>query len=92
MGIAEGIETALSCTKLFDIPTWACMSAGLMEKWLPPEDCKNIAIFADNDYNFTGLKSAYILANKLYLKGFKVQVQIPPEFGDFNDVLMKGNL
>jgi putative DNA primase/helicase len=92
MGIAEGIETALSCTKLFDIPTWACMSAGLMEKWFPPEGCKNVVIFADNDYNFTGLKSAYILANKLYLKGFKVQVQIPPKVGDWNDVLMKGNL
>ena len=90
IGVAEGIETALSCTKLFDIPTWACMTAGLMEKWMPPEGCKKIVVFADADYSYAGQKSAYILANKLYLKGFKVDVRIPPDFQDFNDVLKAG--
>ena len=88
LGIAEGVETALSCTKLFDIPTWSCMTAGLMEKWMPPEGCKKVVVYGDNDYSYAGNRSAYILANKLYLKGFKVDVQIPPEFGDFNDILM----
>lgn len=87
MGIAEGIETALSCTQLFDIPTWSCMTAGLMEKWMPPEGCKKVVVFGDADYSYAGQKSAYYLANKLYLKGFKVDVKMPPDFQDFNDTL-----
>jgi putative DNA primase/helicase len=93
MGIAEGIETALSCTKLFDIPTWSCMDAGKMEKWMPPEGCKKVVIYADNDLSFAGIRSAGVLANKLFSKGFSVEIKMPEEKGmDFNDVLMKGNL
>lgn len=89
LGIAEGIETALSCTQLFSIPTWATISTAIMESFEPPEQIKKIIIYGDNDYNFAGQKSAYKLANRLYNKGLMVQVQIPPEFGDWNDVLMK---
>jgi len=89
LGIAEGIETALSCTQLFSIPTWATISTALMESFEPPEQIRSIIIYGDNDYNYAGQKSAYKLANRLYNKGLKVQVQIPPEFGDFNDVLNK---
>jgi putative DNA primase/helicase len=92
LGVAEGLETALSASKLFGMPVWSCMSAGLMEKWLPLKGVEYVTVYSDNDYNYAGQKSAYKLANILYNKGFKVQVQIPPEFGDFNDVLMKGNL
>lgn len=87
MGIAEGIETALSCTLMFDVPTWSCISAGLMEKWTPPESCKKVVVFGDSDYSFTGQKSANTLANKLYSKGYKVQTRFPPDFGDWNNVL-----
>ena len=89
LGLAEGVETALSCTQLFGVATWACMSTSLMESFDPPEQYKKIVIYADADYNYAGQKSAYILANKLYNKGLQVQVQTPPDFEDFNDVLIR---
>jgi len=89
MGIAEGIETALSCTQLYDIPTWSCMTAGLMEKWTPPEGCKKVVIYADSDRSFAGQKAAYVLATKLYNKGLSVDIRMPPDKGqDFNDILI----
>lgn len=88
IGVAEGVETAMSCVQLFQIPTWAAITTSIMESWTPPEDVKRIIIFADNDANYAGQKSAYILANKLYLKDLIVSVEIPDKAGtDFNDVL-----
>lgn len=65
IGIAEGIETAMSASALFDMPVWAALNATMMEKWLPPAGADEVAIFADNDENFRGLKAGAILANKL---------------------------
>ncbi len=91
VGVAEGIETALSAAQLFDIPTWAVISAGGMESFMPPEGVRKVIIFGDNDATFTGQKSAYFLANKLYMKDFIVDdPQIPDVRGeDWNDVLMR---
>ena len=89
LGVAEGIETAIAATQLFNIPTWAAINSTLLTTWEPPEGCKKIVIFGDNDKNFTGHKASYILANKLFLKGFTVDVQIPDAPGDWNDVLLK---
>lgn len=88
LGVAEGLETALSCMQLFKIPTWAVMSSGLMEKWISIEDCKKVVVFADNDLSFVGIRSAGILANKLFSKGFSVEIKMPEITGqDWNDVL-----
>lgn len=91
LGIAEGIETALSAAKLFNVPVWASINATMMEKWIPPEGTEQVAIYADADRTYTGQKSAYILANKLTIKGFSVSVTMPPNIGeDWNDVLKRG--
>lgn len=87
IGVAEGIETAIACTQLFDIPTWAVISTSIMESFEPPEGIRNITVFGDCDANFAGQKSAYILANKLYLKDYIVDVQIPSK-GDWADEIM----
>ena len=90
LGIAEGIETAISCKQIFDIPTWATISTAIMEGFIPPEGIRRIIIFADNDGNFAGQKSAYILANKLYNKDYIVEVRMPEGIGsDFNDELWR---
>jgi putative DNA primase/helicase len=88
LGVAEGIETALSASALYGLPVWACISAPLMAKWLPPEGCEEVAIFGDNDPKFAGQAAAYTLAHRLAVKGIVVTVHIPPIAGqDFNDVL-----
>ena len=90
MGIAEGIETALSAMILFNIPVWSCLTAGLMQKWEPPPTAKNIIIFGDNDATYTGQAAAYGLAYKLSAHGLNVEVRIPDEIGwDWNDMLVE---
>ena len=87
--IAEGIESALSVSTMFGTAVWAVMSTSLMEAFEPPEHYKRIVIYADNDYSYAGQKAAYVLATKLYNKGLKVDIRMPPDTGqDFNDILM----
>jgi putative DNA primase/helicase len=89
LGIAEGIETALSASALFDVPdmpVWAAISAPLLKKWRPPRGTQKVIIFGDNDRNFTGQEAAYSLARALS-DDLEVQVKIPTMPGqDWNDV------
>ena len=87
IGLAEGIETAAACTEKFMLPTWACISNTIMESFIPPKGIRKIYIFGDNDKSFAGQKSAYVLANRLVLKKYEVEVIIPNEVGDFLDGL-----
>lgn len=93
LGIAEGIETALSASALFDMPVWAAISAPILAKWIPPEGCEEVAIFADNDPKFGGQAAAYALAHRLAVGGQKrkpihVTVHVAKLPGtDFNDEL-----
>jgi len=87
MGVAEGIETAISAAIMFDMPVWACVNGNLLSKWIPPAQAEQITVFGDNDANFTGQAKAFHLANRLEVQ-FKrrVTVMIPPETGyDWND-------
>jgi len=87
LGIAEGIETALSASVLFGVPCWAAVSAGMLSAWQPPAEAKRIIIFGDNDANHVGQAAAYGLARRLGSDERVVEVQIPAEVGaDWNDV------
>lgn len=87
LGIAEGIETAMSASALYSLPVWAAINSTMLEKWFPPESCDEIVIFGDNDAKFGGQKSAYTLAHKLAVKGFNVSVKIPDQAGfDWADI------
>jgi putative DNA primase/helicase len=87
MGVAEGIETALAATKLFEVPTWAALNDGGVEKFEPPAGTERLIIFGDNDANGAGQKAAYALASRLALR-MQVEVKIPDAAGaDWNDVL-----
>jgi putative DNA primase/helicase len=86
--VCEGIETAIACKQLFDIPAWACLSSTILEGFEPPKEVRKIVICADNDANYAGAKSGYALANRLYLRDYIVSVEMPGKAGnDFNDML-----
>jgi putative DNA primase/helicase len=87
MGIAEGVETAMAASKLFDVPVWSALSAGGMLKWQPPITARNIIVFGDNDANCTGQAAAWSLAHRLNIEGLRAEVRIPDLEGDWNDVL-----
>lgn len=88
LGVAEGIETALSASQLYNCPVWALINANNLEKWMPPQGAEHIMIFGDNDLSYTGQASAYALAKRLVATGsYKVDVLIPSQPGfDWNDV------
>jgi putative DNA primase/helicase len=89
LGVAEGIETALSAAVLYALPVWATVNTALMEKWVPPPVVRRVTIFADNDLSYAGFKAAYALAFKLVGLGVDVEVRAPQQPGtDFNDVLL----
>ena len=86
LGISEGIETALACTLATGIPTWAAMSASLMEMFEPPDEVTELVIFADNDLHQAGQKAAQKLAARLAHR-IQIKILVPPEAGqDWLDV------
>ena len=88
MGIAEGIETAIAAKMLFGVPVWAAMNAGMLEKFTPPQQCKRLLIFGDNDASCAGQAAAYRLAARMYNRVDYRDVRIPSALGqDWNDVL-----
>ncbi len=87
IGIAEGIETALSAFALFGVPTWAAVTAGGLERWTPPEGTRRVIVFGDNDTSGTGQAAAWVLAKRLIAGGIEVEVRIPSQAGtDWNDI------
>lgn len=88
MGVAEGVESAISASILHDMPVWACINGVLLSRWIPPQDAEWIYVFGDNDSNYTGQAKAYHLANRLEVQyKRKVVVVFPPNVDeDMNDV------
>lgn len=90
IGVAEGIETAISCYELHGLPTWATVCASMMAAFEPPAGIKKVYIFGDNDSHktYAGQAAAYTLAKRL-LETNKIacEVLIPDGPGDWLDVL-----
>lgn len=90
LGIAEGIETALSASALHRMPVWAALNTSILAKWSPPEGCSDVVVFADHDASFAGQAAAFTLAHRLAAKNVGVEVMLPDRVGeDWNDVLTK---
>jgi putative DNA primase/helicase len=76
LAVTEGIETGIAVHEETHMPVWACLSSTLLESFEPPKNVTHIAIFGDNDVNYTGQKAAYTLANRLMTRQNRVTAEV----------------
>lgn len=85
LGIAEGIETALSAMQLYGDPVWAACGSNLAGVVIP-DSVKRVVIYADNGE--AGERAADKAAAVFHGQGRKVTISRPIDgYGDFNDYL-----
>jgi putative DNA primase/helicase len=87
MGLAEGVETALSAMAMADLPVWASLSCQRLHRVILPAYVREVHIFCDNDEpGHTGARHA---ADVHRQAGRHVVLRFPPVgVKDFNDLLM----
>jgi putative DNA primase/helicase len=87
MGIAEGVETALSAMQLTGITVWAVLGASRMHNVELPPFVREVHIFADNDE--PGIEAAERTAEVHCKLGRTVKIRRPrAEFKDYNDYVI----
>lgn len=85
LGLAEGIESALSAAQIFK-PMWSCLDAGNLSRFPPLLRIETLTIFGDHDA--AGLHAAEECASRWARVGCNVRIVCPPEPGDdMNDFL-----
>jgi len=85
VGIAEGIETALSAAILDSVPVWAALNTSLLARFEPGADVERLRIYADRDE--PGLTAACRLMERLQGR-VALEILIPSSPAkDWNDVL-----
>lgn len=88
LGVAEGIETALSAARVHDIPAWAALTTSLLAKFEPPRSVRRVVVYADRDV--PGLEAAAKLMERLQGR-VRLEMRLPPGSAkDWNDVIMRG--
>jgi hypothetical protein len=84
LGLAEGIETALSASILFTIPCWAALGTERFRLVAFPPEVKEIVLFLDHD---AGGRRAEALARDAF-PPLRISCRHPGQIGaDWNDVL-----
>lgn len=84
LGLAEGIETALSAIRLFDMPCWATLGTERFSRIDLPSSVEQIVLFLDHD---AGGRRAEMLARARFGERV-IEAHYPPRAGDdWNDVL-----
>ena len=98
LGLAEGIESALSAAELTRLPVWSTANASVMGNFEPPAGMRCGIIFADWDginkggYR-AGTRGAERLARRLSERGIRSEIRYPARgLKDFNDELMARKL
>ncbi len=85
LGLAEGIETALSAQQLFELPVWAVLGSRF-DRVAIPAGVIEVQIFADN--GAPGQEAAAKARDTLTKAGKRVAIRRPPEgVGDWNNAL-----
>ena len=88
LGLAEGIETALSATALFGVPCWATLGTERFRRIALPAEVHELLLFLDHD---PGGRRAERLAREAFAHVPLIQVHVPERAGeDWNDVLRRG--
>lgn len=87
LGLAEGIETALSAMQLSGVPCWAVLGSRFHSVALPHE-VREVHVFADN--GAPGRVAAEKAAHRFTKEGRRVLLRFPPATaGDWNDVIIR---
>ena len=83
MGIAEGMETALSAQKIFAMPVWACLSARGIAGFPIIKGLEHLSIFADHDRS--GIEAAHECASRYFKAKINGEILHPTLLGsDWN--------
>lgn len=77
LAVTEGIEDALSAWILWQIPAWAVLGTSGMKGFIPPENVKEILIFADRDENGAGQRASWELQERMEETGRAARVLVP---------------
>jgi len=86
LGLAEGVETALSAMQLAGVPVWASLGSERLSLVRIPDSVSELHVFGDNDD--PGRKAADQTAKRWTKRGITVRLRFPPDgFGDWNDYL-----
>jgi putative DNA primase/helicase len=87
INVTEGIETGLAVQEHTGVSTFAAVSAGGLQVFIPPPGVHYVTVWADKDVSGTGQTSSSILKRRLSERGYGVQVKMPMRVGDWLDVL-----
>lgn len=86
LGLAEGIETALSAILLLDIPVWATLGNERLAHVAIPDTVTRLILLPDNDRG--GRIGAAKATDAYAMPGRTIETLWPPQgFNDWNDVL-----
>ncbi|MBX9701705.1 MAG: toprim domain-containing protein, partial [Acetobacteraceae bacterium] len=89
LGIAEGIETALSVMQGFGWrPVWTATSAGAIRTFPILRGIEALTVFADADG--AGMEAATACCARWQGAGREARIVAPPAGADFNDLIRKG--
>jgi putative DNA primase/helicase len=88
LGIAEGIETALSAAQVFKTPVWATLSSGGIASFPVLPGIKKLTVFADHDQ--PGMTAAATCCRRYNAAGIDAEIRHPTQPGtDWNDYLTR---
>lgn len=86
LGLAEGVETALSAILLLDIPVWATLGNERLAHVAIPDTVTRLILLPDNDRG--GRIGAAKAVEAYAMPGRTIETLWPPQgFNDWNDVL-----